>query len=141
MKLPIEYITVIEQAESKDQREQLANHVPVITPGLTASDPHTVAAIVYEPLSIDVLEEAVMDHYHFLNTSRPFEATLAVVQRNYRPADKAKHCYYCHKDGHTKAECRKKKNDRSNKKCTHCGSNTHTAVSYTHLTLPTTAIV
>ena len=35
MKLPIEYITVIEQAESKDQREQLANHVPVITPGTT----------------------------------------------------------------------------------------------------------
>ena len=60
MKLPIEYITVIEQAESKDQREQLANYVPVITPGATASDLDTVTAIAYEPMSIDVLEEAVI---------------------------------------------------------------------------------
>ena len=143
-KLPREYLIAIEHAESKDQREQLANYTPQVRPppdDAAAGAAHTVPAITYEPMSIDVLEEAVMDHYYFLNKNRPFEATLAAVapQRNYHSANKphaaphqyithhaAKHCYYCHKDGHTEAECRKKKNDRSNKKCTHCGSNTHT---------------
>ena len=84
MKLPPEDLTVIAPAKSKDQREPLANHVPVIVPGATASDLDTVAPIVYTAMTIDVLEEAVMDHYYFLNTSSPFEATLAVVApRNY----------------------------------------------------------
>jgi len=134
-KLPREYLIAIEHAESKDQREQLANYTPQVR--LPAADAAAgaapiVPAITYEPMSIDVLEEAVMDHYYFLNKNRPFEATLAAVapQRNYhlngnQIGNQAKHCYYCHKDGHTEAECRKKKNDRSNKKCTHCGSNTH----------------
>jgi len=134
-KLPREYLIAIEHAESKDQREQLANYTPQVRPPpADAADgaAPTVPAITYEPMSIDVLEEAVMDHYYFLNKNRPFEATLAAVapQRNYhlngnQIGNQAKHCYYCHKDGHTEAECRKKKNDRSNKKCTHCGSNTH----------------
>ena len=37
MKLPTKYHVIIEQAESKDQREQLANHVPVITQGAITS--------------------------------------------------------------------------------------------------------
>ena len=61
MKLPPKYLFVIEQAESKDQREQLANYTPQTRPGNAAAGPHRVPAIVYAPMSIDVLEEAVMD--------------------------------------------------------------------------------
>ena len=51
MKLPTHYQRNIEQAESKNQREQLSNHTPVIIQGQNGA-PDTVAPFVYVDISI-----------------------------------------------------------------------------------------
>ena len=80
-KLPREYLIAIEHAESKDQREQLANYTPQVRPppdDAAAGAAHTVPAITYEPMSIDVLEEAIMDHYCFLNKNRAWQGKINI---------------------------------------------------------------
>ena len=121
LKLPKIYLDCI---------SQFNNHIPVATPGANAGDPPTIASFVYTDITNQEIKDAVIDNkYQQLTKQQAVETSLAnfnPFQRKGRQASVKKHCYYCHKDGHTKAECRKKKNNCTNKRCTHYGSNTHT---------------